>query len=169
MPLLAMELPKKSEENFLITDVDDTQFSLIPKYSKALLRCKLICGMMNDPILGADAKEDATKSFTVNHDKPFATAEHICLLVKYIDDIKSTQIKQKEHDFCTLLDLANYVEAPEHILYAFSNKAWPLLQEEGNDHNNIKRYKKHLRTIAQHYLASPKHFAKFIEQKKHLR
>lgn len=149
-----------------IIDAEGVEFTLNAKYVTALLRCKLVSGMYDDPLFKRGAEEEPKKVLPMSGDKPFATAQQICLLAKYIYDIKSTQTKEKEHDFCTLLDLANYIEAPEHILYAFSNKAWPLLQEERSDIDGIKSYKKHLRSIAQNYLASPKYLARFIEQRK---
>lgn len=162
--ILAMEKPlapvvKAEDKNLLkIIDIEKKHFVLSRDLSQALLKCtnletnKLHPGILD--FTGLDAKQ-----------RSFLTQDNIRLLALFIINPKcmernelAPKIKQLD-----LFELAHYLGAPDNILYLLANETWPLMQDQKDDTDAIKSYKKNIRQLAKPHFASPKHLAEYIE------
>lgn len=162
--ILAMEKPlapeiKAEDKNLLkIIDIEKKHFVLSRDLSQALLKCtnldiyKLHAGILD--FTGLDPKA-----------RPFLTQGDIRLLALFIINPKCIERdelapKIKQLDF---FELAHYLGAPDNILYLLANETWPLMQDQKDDTDAIKAYKKSLRQAARPHFASPKHLAEYIK------
>lgn len=142
-----------------IIGVDGTAFTLEPELTQTFLQCTNL------------------KKFTINPGKlDFSTLDYekykicqkfgIMWLVELMNNPKHQL--NKFIRVLPLFEIAHYLGAPDNILYLLANEMWPLMQEEANDSQERKEYKKYLRPLARPYLASPKHFLNYLKENPYL-
>jgi hypothetical protein len=152
------------KEPLNIIDVKGAQFALEPELAQALLKCTNLEALEAHP---------GILDFS-NLKHKFLTQKLIIGLAKTINnprkfknDLDSTEPMAKHVTKLNpkAFEIAHYLGAPDNILYIMANELWPYIQEQPNDTEPTKQYKKNVRHLARPHLASPKHFLHFLQTK----
>lgn len=160
--IFSMEMPTAQEVSALhvlkVIDINGSEFSVNPELSHALLKCTNIETLQSHP-----GVLDFT-GLNASH-RPYLTQDKIRLLAFLIaspQSIESAELasKIKQLDF---FEAANYLGAPDNILYLLSNELWPLMQEQKNDNEQAKNYKKYIRQLAKSHFACPRHLHNYLK------
>lgn len=143
-------------ESLEIIDVNGTKFNLDPELSQALLQCTNLEALEAHPgILDFSG---------LNHGKRgFLRKEFITRVAEWINNPKYQQSKFTPR--LEIFETAHYLGAPDNILYMLANELWPSMQDNSNNNELNKEYKKHVRSLARSHLSSPKHFLRYLQSK----
>lgn len=150
-----------SKLSLSLIDAEGKQFALSPELSGALLECESF--KMHGDELSTPAPLDFAN--VKPEQKRFLKKNLIIQLAQFIKD----PVKEIQHvaTDLELFELANYLAAPNNILYLLANESWPLMQDKQNDNSLTKEYKKNIRKLAKPHLASPKHLTEYMQCSPH--
>jgi hypothetical protein len=112
----------------------------------------------------AHARAGGQGIFDFREKNASATFTNIKLLIDYIKNPRIIKFQS----FLTnqeMLRLADYLGAPENILFELANILWEHLQDKESDSKEIKQEKQALRGIAEPYLNCPAYFFQLSKSK----
>lgn len=151
-----LQKPVTSKPSLKLRDTEGKDFELSPEESEAFLQCESL-KMQGDPLSSNGLIDYSDKK------RSFIKQNLITQLAQFIMD----PVKEIKQINLELFELANYVLAPNNVLYLMANELWPLMQELNGDTPQVKKYKETLRGLAKPHLASPKQLAQYIQYSHH--
>lgn len=156
-----LKKPRISKPTLTVIDAEEKKFPLSRELSTALLECSSLEPHDDTLITHTNATvEPIDYSGDIRSDKKrFLKQDLIIKLAQLIND----PIKELPHMVHNLefFELADYLTAPNNILYLIANELWPLMQDQKDDTESISIYKKSIRRLAQPHFSSPKHRAAY--------
>lgn len=137
-----------------VIDSNGQRHTFTLEESTDLLQCKLLKGCREDcPDGDLDYSESKNQ---------FIRIDLLKNLAQFCNDVITASASTCD-DYFSLLELANYCEAPKNVLFVLANKIWPDLQDRIDDTQKTKDWKKKLRMLVIPYLASPAHFLEYLQ------
>lgn len=137
-----------------VIDSEKNEFVLSPELSAALSQCRSL--EMNEDKLN-NSNNPLDFSAVKFEQKRFLKKDLFIKLARLIaDPVNETPNMVQNLEF---FELANYLAAPDNILYLIANELWPLMQ----DQSQTNSYKKYIRQLAKPHLASPKQLIEYKE------
>ncbi|CAN5207006.1 hypothetical protein BH09DEP1_BH09DEP1_4790 [soil metagenome] len=147
-----------------IIDSEGEEFKLSPNQSKALLKCESLSAYTDFE----KGKIDFSGSNYTG--KTFVTKKLILALARFINEPhKALFLPLIEWDVdgipfdLELFELADFLAAPEKVLFVLANEMWPLMQDEAILSKSQNDYKKHLRKLAEPYVSCPDYLLTYLK------